>query len=88
MLRYTPDIAVEEDTEEMKIWRSLNQSETDLWRKTLAERMEEEVLDKYKVEERWKRKSWKSTKSKRARKVLSKAEVTLGMDKSLQKQEI
>ena len=43
--------AVEEDTEEMKRWRSLNQSEMDLCWKNLAERMEEEVLDKYKVEE-------------------------------------
>ena len=46
-----PNIAVEEDTEEMKRWRSLNQSEMDLRRKKLAERMEEEVLDKYRVEE-------------------------------------
>ena len=41
----------EEDTEEMKRWRSLNQVEMDLCCKKLAERMEEEVLDKYKVEE-------------------------------------
>ena len=44
------NIAEEEDTEEMKRWRSLNQSEMDLCWKKLAERMEEEVLDKYKVE--------------------------------------
>ena len=42
---------MEEDTEEMKRWRSLNQSEMDPCWKKLAERMEEEVLDNYKVEE-------------------------------------
>ena len=42
---------MEEDTEEMNRWRTLNQSEIDLCRKKLAERMEEKVLDKYKVEE-------------------------------------
>ena len=36
----------------------------------------------------WKRKSWTSTKLKRARKEPSKAEVALGMEKSAQKQEI
>ena len=45
------NIAVEEDREEMKRWRSRYQSEMDLCWKNLAERMEEEVLDKYKVEE-------------------------------------
>ena len=35
----------------MKRWRSLNLIEMDLCWKKLAERMEEEVLDKYKVEE-------------------------------------
>ena len=44
------DVAVEEDTEEMRRRRSLNQSETNLCWKILAEREEEEVLDKYKVE--------------------------------------
>ena len=39
---------MEEDTEEMKRWRSLNQREMDLRWKKLAERMEEEVLDKFK----------------------------------------
>ena len=34
----------------MKRWRSLNRSEMDLCWKNLAERMEEGVLDKYKVE--------------------------------------
>ena len=46
-----PNIAVDEDTEEMKRWRSLNHGEMDQCWKNLAERMEEEVLDKYKVEE-------------------------------------
>ena len=45
------NFAEEEDTDEMKRWRSLNQSEMDLCWKNLAEKMEEEVLDKYKVEE-------------------------------------
>ena len=50
-MRERPNIAVEENTEEMKRWRSLNQSEMDPCWKKLAERMEEEVLDKNKVEE-------------------------------------
>ena len=50
-MRERPNIAVEEDTEEMKRWRSLNQSEMDPCWKKLAKRMEEEVLDKNKVEE-------------------------------------
>ena len=49
-MKERPNVAVEEDTGELKRWRSLNQSETDLCWKTLAETMEEEVLDKYKVE--------------------------------------
>ena len=51
-MKERPNIAVEEDTEEMKRWRSLNQSEMDLCWNDLAERMEEEVLNKYKVEKR------------------------------------
>ena len=50
-MKERPNVAVEEDTEEMKRWRRLNQSEMDLCWKNLAENMEEEVLDKYKVEE-------------------------------------
>ena len=50
-MKVRPNIAVEEDTEEMKRWRSLNQCEMDPCWKNLAERVEEEVLDKYKVEE-------------------------------------
>ena len=46
-----PNVAVEEDTEEMKRWRSLNQSEMDLCCTNLVEEMGEEVMDKYKVEE-------------------------------------
>ena len=41
---------MEEDTKEMKRWRSLNQSEMDLRWKSLAEKISEEVLDKHKVE--------------------------------------
>ena len=50
-MKERPNIAVEVDTEEMKRWRSLKQSEMDLCWKNLAERMEEDVLDKHKVEE-------------------------------------
>ena len=42
---------MEEDTEEMKKWRGLSQSEMVLCWNNLAERMEEEVLNKHKVEE-------------------------------------
>ena len=49
-MKERPNTAVEEDTEEMKRWRSLNWSEMDLCWKNLAEIIEEEVLDKYKVE--------------------------------------
>ena len=50
-MKERPDITVKEDMEEMKRWRSLNQSEMNLCWKNLAEKIEEEVLDKYKVEE-------------------------------------
>ena len=43
--------AVVEDTEEIRKWRGSSQSEMDFRWKNLAGRMEEEVLDKYKVEE-------------------------------------
>ena len=46
-----PSSSLEEDTEEMRKWRGMSQSEMDLCWKKLAERMEEEVQDKYKVEE-------------------------------------
>ena len=50
-MKEKPNIAVEEDTEEMTKWRGLSQSEMDQCWQNLAERMEEDVLDKYKVEE-------------------------------------
>ena len=50
-IKEKPKFAVEQDTEEMKNWRELNQSDIDICWKKLAARMEEEVLDKYKVEE-------------------------------------
>ena len=49
-MKEEPHVVVLEDTEEMRKWRGLSQSEMDLCWKDLAERMEEEVLDKYKVE--------------------------------------
>ena len=45
-MKEKPNFAVEEDTEEMNTWRELNQSEIDICWKELADRMEEEVLDK------------------------------------------
>ena len=45
-MKEKPNFAVEDDTEEMKKWRELNQIEIDICWKKLAERMEEEVLDK------------------------------------------
>ena len=42
---------LEEDTGEMRIWKGLNQEEIDQCWKNLAEKMEEGVLDKYKVED-------------------------------------
>ena len=50
-MKERPNIAVEEGTEEMKRWRNLNQSEMDLFWKKLAERIWEEVLDKYRARE-------------------------------------
>ena len=75
-MKEEPNFAVEEDTEEIKKkWRELNQSEIDMCWKKFAERMEEEVLDKYKVEESKKRdfQRWRCS---------------LGMEKGAQKQEI
>ena len=40
-MKERPSIAVEEDTEEVKKWRSLSQSEMDLCWKKLAEKMED-----------------------------------------------
>ena len=42
---------LEEDTEEMRTRRGLNQDKIDQCWKRLAERMDEEVLDKYNVED-------------------------------------
>ena len=46
-----PSNSVEEDAEEMIEWRSFSQEAMDLCWKNLAEKMEEEVLDKKEVEE-------------------------------------
>ena len=46
---------LEEYTEEMRTWRGLNQDEMDQCWKKSAGRMEEEVLDKYKVKDSKKR---------------------------------
>ena len=51
LVREKPNTAVDVDTEEMRKWRGLSQSEMDLCWKNLVERMEEEVLNKYEVEE-------------------------------------
>ena len=56
-MKEKPNIAVEVDTEEMRKWRGLSQSEMDLCWKNWVERMEEEVLNKYEVEESPKRPS-------------------------------
>ena len=45
-----PNSLSEEDTEEMMKWRGINQEEMDQCCEKLAEKMGEEVLDKYKVE--------------------------------------
>ena len=50
-MKEKPNITVEDDTEEMRKWRGLSQSEMDQCWWHSADRMEEEVLDKYKVEE-------------------------------------
>ena len=45
------NVALVEDTEEMRKWSGTSQSEMDLCWKNVAEKMEEEVLNKYEVEE-------------------------------------
>ena len=50
-MKERPNIALEIDTEGMRKWRGLSQSEMDQCLKNLAGRMEEKVMDKYKVEE-------------------------------------
>ena len=42
---------LEEDTEEMTKWRGMSQDEMDQCWRSLAEKIEAEVLDKYKVED-------------------------------------
>ena len=46
-----PNSLLEEETGEMVEWRHMSQEETDQCWKKLAEKMDEEVLDKYKVED-------------------------------------
>ena len=46
-----PRISLEEDAGEMIEWRSMSQDEMDQCWKQLTEKIEEEVLDKYKVED-------------------------------------
>ena len=50
-MKEKPSSSLEEDTEEMMEWRSMSQEELDPRWKKLAEKMEEEVWDKYKVED-------------------------------------
>ena len=54
-LKEKPNIAVEERHGRDERWRGLSQSEMDQCWKILAERVEEKVLDKYKVEKKRKR---------------------------------
>ena len=50
-MKEKPHVAVVVDTEEMRKRRGFSQSEMDLRWRNLAERMEEEVVNKYEVEE-------------------------------------
>ena len=50
-MKEKPNVAEEEDSEEVKKRRVLSQSEMDQSWKNWVERMEKEILDKYKVEE-------------------------------------
>ena len=50
-MKEKPNIAVEEDTEEMRKWRGLSHSKMDQCWRNLVERVEEEALENYKVEE-------------------------------------
>ena len=62
-MKEKPNTDFVEDAEELRKWRCLNQNEIDLCWKNLAERMEEEVLDMYKVEESKRQafRGWRST---------------------------
>ena len=68
------NIAVVEDTGEMRKWRGLSQSEMDPCWKNLPGRMEEEVLE--------------NTRSKKAQERPSEVEVPPGMEEGTGKQEI
>ena len=46
-MRAKPNIVVEVNTEAMREWRGLSQSDMDFCWKDLAERMEEKFLNKY-----------------------------------------
>ena len=50
-MKNKPRDDMEEDTGEMIEWRSMSQEEMDQCWKMLAEKIEEEVLDKYKVDD-------------------------------------
>ena len=50
-MKVKPGSLLEGDTEEIREWRHMSQEEMDQCWKKLAAKMEEEVLDKYKVEE-------------------------------------
>ena len=50
-MKEKPSSSLEEDTEEKKTWRGMSQDELGQCWGRLAERMEEEVLDKYNVED-------------------------------------
>ena len=50
-MKEKPNVAVVEDTEEMRKWRGMSQDGMNQCWKMLADRMEEEVLDKYNFEE-------------------------------------
>ena len=73
-MKERPNIVVVEDTEEMQRWRRLDWSEMEPCWKNLAEKMEEDVLDKYKVEE--------------IKKGLQRQRQPIGMEKSAKRQEI
>ena len=50
-MKEKPSTSLEEDTEEMKKWRGMSQEEMDQFWRRLAEKMDEEVLDKCKVDD-------------------------------------
>ena len=74
-MKERPNIAVEEDTEEMKRWRSLSQSDMDQCWKNLAQRMERGSLGQV------------HSRREQAR-GLPRQRQPIGMEKSAKKQEI